>query len=165
MHISRPWRVLKKKTKASLEDYLASVMLLSDQDKSEEWGVNLLTVHSAKGLEFGHGFCSGTGGRDFSVPNEYEQGGLEEERRLMYVVATRAKRRLYLLAALMRRRYGSYESHLPSRFIEDDGGYCGERTRSPEKSSIQRNTYGRKDQEKLLESVAFRGEITKSEKP
>lgn len=149
---------------ASLEDYLASVMLLSDQDKSEEGGVNLLTVHSAKGLEFDTVFVAGLEEGIFPSQMSMNEGGLEEERRLMYVAATRAKRRLYLSAALMRRRYGSYESHLPSRFIEEMEDTV-EKEQEVREESIQRNTYGRKDQEKLLESVAFRGEITKSEKP
>lgn len=147
----------------TLEDYLASVTLLSDQDKSEEGGVNLLTVHSAKGLEFDTVFVAGLEEGIFPSQMSMDEGGIEEERRLMYVATTRAKKRLYLSAAAERRRYGSYESHFTSRFIEEMEGTV-EKEQEVREESIQRNTYGRKDQEKLLESVAFRGGITKMEK-
>jgi DNA helicase-2/ATP-dependent DNA helicase PcrA len=104
---------------ASLEAFLDSIMLLSEVD---EWdaqadGVTLMTLHSAKGLEFPVVFLTGLEegvfphARSMNDPDE-----LEEERRLCYVGITRAQRRLYLSYALHRRIQG-YGQGEPSRFL------------------------------------------------
>ncbi len=106
----------------TLSDFLADVALVSDVDNLAE-GTNaptLLTLHSAKGLEFPVVFIVGLEegllphSRSLDDPDQ-----LAEERRLMYVGVTRAKDRLYLTHASRRAHYGSYESTWPSRFLEE----------------------------------------------
>ncbi len=105
-----------------LSEFLENVALISDQDTLTE-GNNvptLLTLHAAKGLEFGVVFIVGLDdgilphSRSFSEPEE-----MEEERRLFYVGITRAKERLYLLRAERRGGRGYAEDTTPSRFLED----------------------------------------------
>ena len=106
----------------SLSDFLADVALVSDVDNLPEEvdAPTLLTLHSAKGLEFPVVFITGLEdgllphGRSWEDPE-----GLAEERRLLYVGITRAKDRLYLTYAFRRARYGAYEPNVPSRFLED----------------------------------------------
>ncbi len=106
----------------TLTDFLETVALISDQDTLSE-GKNaptLLTLHAAKGLEFGAVFIVGLDdgllphSRSFDDPES-----MEEERRLFYVGITRAKDRLYLLRALRRGGRGYAEETLPSRYLED----------------------------------------------
>lgn len=82
--------------------------------------VQLMTVHAAKGLEFDTVFITGLEEGLFPHENALtEVDGLEEERRLMYVAITRARRRLYLTHARMRRLHGQPRYGLPSRFLEE----------------------------------------------
>jgi len=114
----------------TLEDFLENVALVSDQDtiKDEVNAPTLLTLHAAKGLEFGAVFIIGLDdgilphSRSFDEPEE-----MEEERRLFYVGITRAKDRLYLVRALRRGGRGFSEEALPSRFLDDipDGVLVG----------------------------------------
>jgi DNA helicase-2/ATP-dependent DNA helicase PcrA len=106
----------------ALTDFLETVALISDQDTLSE-GKNaptLLTLHAAKGLEFGAVFIVGLDdgilphSRSFDDPES-----MDEERRLFYVGITRAKDRLYLLRALRRGGRGYAEETLPSRFLDD----------------------------------------------
>jgi DNA helicase-2/ATP-dependent DNA helicase PcrA len=106
----------------TLTDFLENVALISDQDTLAE-GKNaptLLTLHAAKGLEFGSVFIVGLDdgilphSRSFDEPEE-----MEEERRLFYVGITRAKDRLYLLRAMRRGGRGYAEDTVESRFLED----------------------------------------------
>ncbi|MDL2310919.1 UvrD-helicase domain-containing protein [Peptostreptococcaceae bacterium OttesenSCG-928-C18] len=106
----------------SLEDYLASVSLLSDVDKTEEGGkgVSLMTIHAAKGLEYKIVFL--TGMEEGLFPSErsiYERDGLEEERRLCYVAVTRAEEKLYITSSMTRRVFGNTMTKKESRFIEE----------------------------------------------
>jgi DNA helicase-2/ATP-dependent DNA helicase PcrA len=107
----------------SLEAFLDMVALLTDVDegmKDARGRVTLMTLHMAKGLEFPVVFITGMEegvfphGRAYIDPEE-----LEEERRLCYVGVTRAKKRLFLSAALQRRLYGGESFNLPSRFLEE----------------------------------------------
>ena len=106
----------------TLEEFLENVALVSDQDtiKDEMNAPTLLTLHAAKGLEFGAVFITGLDdgilphSRSFDEPEE-----MEEERRLLYVGITRAKDRLYLVRALRRGGRGFAEETLPSRFLDD----------------------------------------------
>ncbi|MDO5687062.1 MAG: 3'-5' exonuclease [Neisseria sp.] len=85
-----------------------------------EDAVQLMTIHAAKGLEFDAVFLSGI--EEGLFPSEYalnEAGGLEEERRLMYVAITRARQRLYLSAAQQRFLHGQRHYPLPSRFVDE----------------------------------------------
>lgn len=105
-----------------LQAYLENAALYSegDDDDSSEDYVRLLTIHSAKGLEFGTVFLIGVeegifpGIRSMDSPEN-----IEEERRLMYVAITRAKRKLFLLTARSRILFGQTQELMPSRFIKE----------------------------------------------
>jgi len=106
----------------SLIAFLENVALVSDTDAlpTEAKQVTLMTLHSAKGLEFPVVFI--TGMEDNLLPHASavaERNGEEEERRLCYVGITRAKEELVLTYAEMRRRYGLADFADPSRFIEE----------------------------------------------
>ena len=105
----------------SLDEFLENVALVSDQDTIAEGNVpTLLTLHAAKGLEFGAVFIVGLD--DGILPHSRsfdEPEGMEEERRLFYVGITRAKDRLYLTRAIQRGGRGSAEETYPSRFLDD----------------------------------------------
>ena len=106
----------------SLEEFLENIALVSDfgQYKDVEDCVNVMTLHSAKGLEFDVVFLTGMEENVFphfrSIDNEDE---LEEERRLCYVGITRAKEKLYLLNTKRRTLYGRTDMNEPSRFISE----------------------------------------------
>ncbi|MDO5689266.1 MAG: 3'-5' exonuclease [Tissierellia bacterium] len=106
---------------ADLEDYLASVSLMADVDKTSDVksGVQLMTVHAAKGLEFDVVFLTGLEEGLFPSKFALDEGRLEEERRLFYVAVTRARKKLYLTATSLRRVYGELIQSKPSRFIEE----------------------------------------------
>lgn len=107
----------------SLEDYLATVTLLSDVDKTDDssTGVSLMTIHAAKGLEYKIVFLTGLEEGLFPSERSMEEDGLEEERRLCYVALTRAEEKLFLTSCNSRRVFGKYVTHKPSRFIEEMG--------------------------------------------
>lgn len=106
-----------------LSDYLSEVSLLTDQDSDngeDDSKVTIMTVHSAKGLEFGTVFVVGLEENLFPSPmctNSVK--GLEEERRLFYVAITRAEHYCFLSYAKTRFRYGKMDFCTPSRFIRD----------------------------------------------
>lgn len=106
----------------TLTDFLADVALVSDVDNLSETvdAPTLLTLHSAKGLEFSVVFITGL--EDGMLPHSRSLDDAEqmaEERRLMYVGLTRAKDRLYLTYAFTRTRYGDNDFNVPSRFLDD----------------------------------------------
>ena len=108
----------------AVEQLLETASLQSDQDelknKEEQDAVRLMTIHSAKGLEFAHVFISGL--EEGLFPHErLDDTGIdhEEERRLFYVALTRAIKRLYLTYAHMRTIYGSQRVNIPSSFLND----------------------------------------------
>ena len=107
----------------SMSDYLQEVALLTDLDdgdKDSETKVSLMTVHSAKGLEFPTVFIVGLEENIFPSPmscNSMRE--LEEERRLLYVAITRAEKHCIMTTAQNRFRYGRVEFDTPSRFIKD----------------------------------------------
>ena len=107
----------------SLSDYLQEVALLTDLDSnsdSDEPKVTLMTIHSAKGLEFDTVFVVGMEENIFPSPMAIESPrGLEEERRLFYVAITRAQRHCILTFAQNRIHYGRLEFDSPSRFLKD----------------------------------------------
>ncbi len=113
------------KTEEGIEHFLEDAALASDQDelmKNKE-AVKLMTVHAAKGLEFGYVFITGL--EDDLFPHKkLNNGGFderqeEEERRLFYVALTRAKKKLYLSYASVRTIFGSKQVNVPSEFIFD----------------------------------------------
>ncbi len=102
--------------------FLQEVSLVSELDSIDSDGeyVTLLTMHSAKGLEFPVVFVTGMEEGLFpSVRTIEEVGGLEEERRLAYVAITRAKKKLYLTNATSRRSYYGPDYHMASRFLKE----------------------------------------------
>ncbi len=106
----------------SLTDFLEEISLIADITDHKEDGdvVTLMTIHSAKGLEFDVVFLIGMEDGIFPHQNSFcEDGGLEEERRLCYVGITRAKERLYITNAKRRMLYGKDVVNPPSRFIKE----------------------------------------------
>ncbi|HMM16058.1 MAG TPA: 3'-5' exonuclease [Petrimonas sp.] len=106
-----------------LVDFLSEVSLLTDQDMGDDDGnekVTLMTVHSAKGLEFNHVFVVGMEEDLFpSSMAKFEPRGLEEERRLFYVAITRAKKTCTVTFARSRFRNGSTNATRESQFLKD----------------------------------------------
>jgi DNA helicase-2/ATP-dependent DNA helicase PcrA len=106
-----------------LQSFLSHAALEAGETQGEEWDdcVQLMTLHSAKGLEFPLVFMAGM--EDGLFPHQrsvQESGGrLEEERRLCYVGMTRAMEQLYLTYAEVRRMWGSESYSRPSRFIDE----------------------------------------------
>ena len=106
----------------SLEDFLMEISLLTDLNDNKEDinGVSLMTLHSAKGLEFDVVFIIGLEEGIFPHVNSFDEvEGLEEERRLFYVAITRSKEHLYLINARRRLIFGEISSNPPSRFIKE----------------------------------------------
>jgi DNA helicase-2/ATP-dependent DNA helicase PcrA len=113
----------------SLRAFLEEISLLSDIDTMEDAGdtVTLMTLHSAKGLEFPVVVVTGLEEGLLPHASSLDQiAGLEEERRLFYVGMTRAEDRLYLTAASNRRRFGGYEPMMASRFLRELPDACVE---------------------------------------
>jgi DNA helicase-2/ATP-dependent DNA helicase PcrA len=113
---------LAAEERSELELYLDQVALISDLDGYEdrEDRVSLMTVHSAKGLEFPIVFLVGMEERIFPhASSSRDEAGLEEERRLCYVAMTRAMEHLFLTCAAERFRYGDRSYQSPSRFLQE----------------------------------------------
>lgn len=106
----------------SLGSYLQQITLLTDADEKDPNAdtVKLMTIHAAKGLEFSCVFAAGLEEMLFpSAMSINTREELEEERRLFYVVITRAKKRLWITYANTRYRFGSLVQNEPSRFIDE----------------------------------------------
>lgn len=123
----------------SLGSYLQQITLLTDSDDKDPNAdtVKLMTIHAAKGLEFTCVFAAGL--EEMLFPNALainSKEELEEERRLFYVVITRAKRKLWITYANTRYRFGQLVQNEPSRFIDElpdehlDRGFAGGGTRN-----------------------------------
>ena len=110
-----------------LPDFLSEVSLISDLDESDDGGdkVTLMTIHSAKGLEFDTVFVVGMEENLFPSAMSYESPrAIEEERRLFYVAITRAEKNCVLSFARSRFRFGSMEFSSPSRFLRELDPKC-----------------------------------------
>ena len=119
---------------ASLEGYLEDIALISDIDNYNESAdqVVLMTIHSAKGLEFPYVFLIGMEEGVFpSEMSKYSEADLEEERRLAYVGITRAKKELYISNSVTRMLYGRTQRNESSRFLREIEPEYLEETRSP----------------------------------
>jgi len=105
----------------TLSGFLQEISLYSDQDalREEQSLVTLMTLHNAKGLEFGAVFMIGMEEGVFPHARSIEEQGVEEERRLAYVGMTRAKERLTLTHASSRSLWGARAHNLPSRFLDE----------------------------------------------
>lgn len=116
----------------NLPKFLEDVALLTDQDKKEEDSdyVTLMTIHSAKGLEFPYVYIVGLEENLFpGIQSLSTREDLEEERRLFYVALTRAETKLILSHAESRYRWGNITLSEPSRFIEEIDPSLIERTK------------------------------------
>jgi DNA helicase-2/ATP-dependent DNA helicase PcrA len=125
---------------ATLDDYLAQTSLATDFDEKDINAdrITLMTLHTAKGLEFPVVFIAGLEQGLFPLSRtEYDRDEEEEERRLFYVGITRAKERLYLTMAKRRMKFGEVSYQLPSNFLaEIDNKYLNYPNR-PKKPIVQ----------------------------
>jgi DNA helicase-2/ATP-dependent DNA helicase PcrA len=154
----------EEQTEATLEEWLQQVMLSTDMDKEEQTGdddrVTLMTVHSAKGLEFEHVFIVGMEDNLFPSQRAAESlEGIEEERRLFYVALTRAKRDAVLSYAGMRFKWGNMEMTRPSCFLREiDATYLENPIEEPTARVVGSETLSsRWGGERLLYGVPSRG--------
>src|SRR5881394_2548114 len=117
--VAREWREQAQDT--TLSAFLQQISLYSDQDaiRGDTSLVTLMTLHNAKGLEFRAVYLIGMEEGIFPHSRSIEEQGIEEERRLCYVVMTRAQERLTLLHASSRMLYGGRNHNLPSRFLDE----------------------------------------------
>ena len=160
---------------ATVEEWLQNVMLMTDMDKDDPEDSNkvtLMTVHSAKGLEYKYVYIVGMEENLFPSQRASESAdGMEEERRLFYVARTRAKVSATISFAEMRFRWGSMEFSHPSRFlreidpryIDSDVDFSAEASRRPAgdggTSAIDelRRRFDYRFQQKRQEGAAGRG--------
>ena len=115
-------RLVEQNPEKRLRDYLERVMLFTQNDREEESvsnQVTLMTLHSAKGLEFPYVFLVGMAEGVFPNQRSLDESGEEEERRLCYVGITRAREELTLSMARRRKRYREEVSQTMSRFLND----------------------------------------------
>jgi len=139
------WSFLEDNPDAGLDDFLERISLLTDIDtwKDEKNTVSLMTVHNSKGLEFESVIIVGLEEGIFPHINSLDdRAKREEERRLCYVGATRAKKFLYLTAAECRMRHGFYQENEQSRFIWEllgDEGDWEDEDPYPEKPTRAKN--------------------------
>lgn len=106
----------------TIVDFLTEVALVSDADDLDDasGSVSLMTLHTAKGLEYDAVFLTGV--EEDLIPHRIsagEPGGPQEERRLFYVGITRARKRLYLSLAMTRAQFGEVSVAMPSRFLQE----------------------------------------------
>ena len=133
----------------SLAAFLAHASLEAGEHQagSGQDALQLMTVHSAKGLEFHSVFLSGLEEGLFPHDNSRnEAGGLEEERRLMYVALTRARRRLYLSFAQSRMLHGQTRYNIPSRFLQEIPENLLKWLQSVQKAAIRQQGWGTRNQ-------------------
>ena len=111
----------KSNPQATLEDYMENVALVTDLDSQDNGAgaVSLMTLHSAKGLEFRNVFITGMDEGIFPSHRSVEENKVEEERRLCYVGITRARVRLYLTHAARRFLYNDTRPYAPSSFLDE----------------------------------------------
>ncbi len=125
---------------AKIGDYLQQITLASSSDEEEEGNyVTIATIHAVKGLEFENVFICGLEDGILPVSRaSFSNLELEEERRLMYVSITRAKKNLYLTRACSRFMYGQRKRTIQSRFVTEVASFLGINNRSVSKSKEER---------------------------
>ncbi len=105
---------------SELVRHLTLMNTLERQNEAQEQDqVSLMTLHAAKGLEFGHVFLIGMEEGILPHQNSIDADSVEEERRLAYVGVTRAERSLTISYARSRKRYGEQQGTTPSRFLDE----------------------------------------------
>lgn len=144
----------------NLNDFLEEISLIADisEHQDDDNVITLMTLHSAKGLEFPIVFIIGMEEGIFPHQNAFLEGdqGIEEERRLCYVGFTRAKERLYLTNAKKRMLYGKTTANAPSRFISEINGDVLETV----SSSVKEEKVLNKDELYCNEDVSYnKGDI------
>ena len=147
-----------------LTAFLAHATLESGERQADEFeeAVQLMTLHSAKGLEFPLVFIVGVEEGMFpSLQSAEEPGRLEEERRLCYVGMTRAMEKLYMTHAESRRLYGKESYNRPSRFLKELPNECLEEVRLRTQVSWQNTTpvqgrFSHDKQQDSFESTGFK---------
>lgn len=108
---------------SGISDFMQSVALVSDTDNMDDDNyVSIATIHAVKGLEFDNVFIIGLEEGIFPTQRAINSGDIEEERRLMYVAITRAKKKLFVLNARNRYRFGQTEYFPKSRFVSEMSG-------------------------------------------
>lgn len=133
----------------TLAQFMTQVALLSDVDKEKKTdGVSLMTIHSAKGLEYDHVYLVGLNETVMPSHLAINEGGEEEERRLMYVAITRAAKELHLSSSVTARRFGQTESFMPSRFIDE---LEGEIVKEQENTQMKQKVEFRESYDKSLD--------------
>ncbi len=154
---------------ASLEGFLEEVALIADIDNYDEAAdaVTMMTMHSAKGLEFPYVFIVGL--EEGIFPGEqsrYDPAELQEERRLCYVGITRAKKKLYLTRAEFRMLFGQTRRNKPSRFLEEVGEELLEASQSARQSrSYLKSDWGTPERkQRFADEVKSAPRIKKLEK-
>ena len=161
--------------RATVEEWLQSLMLTTDMDKKENEEednnrVTLMTVHSAKGLEYDFVYVVGCEENLFPSQRALETvDGIEEERRLFYVALTRAKSLATLSCVDMRFKWGNMEFSKPSRFlteIDEQFVECDFNLRKPrgEQGSVK-VVGGRGNEESALDALRRRFDVRHQQKP
>ena len=138
-------KAVAKNDNADMGDAVVRLVLMDLLERQEEEDetdrVQMMTLHSAKGLEFPHVFLMGMEEELLPYRNAVEEGNVEEERRLAYVGITRAKRTLAITLARKRKQYGELIECAPSRFLEelpeDDLEWQGRGDDDPKKNVAQ----------------------------
>ncbi len=135
-------RLAEEFSTRTMDEFLENIALVADQDTITDANApTLLTLHAAKGLEFGAVFIVGMD--DGIIPHSRsfdDPAQMEEERRLFYVGITRAKDRLYLIRAIQRGGHGAPEVSEPSRFLNDiPTDLLAEKSRTGRSSSSSRS--------------------------
>ncbi|MDE0471505.1 MAG: UvrD-helicase domain-containing protein [Ekhidna sp.] len=149
----------------SLGSFLQEVALLTDEDRNDKTdeAVTLMTIHMAKGLEFGYVFIVGL--EEDLFPSQMRlssRADLEEERRLFYVAITRAKQKVFLSYALNRYRFGRLKDCEPSRFLDEldpqflkvNRRFSSKKPASPAASYVTRNFVNRIKKEGTVKKFA-----------
>lgn len=135
----------KESEDPTLSGFLERIALASDVDAydPEQGAVSLMTVHTAKGLEFPVVFVTGLEEGVFPHARSIDDdSAIEEERRLCYVAVTRAMRRLYLSRVRLRRLSGQQLGGTPSRFLRDLPAECVQSVIQPRPAYLDENTRG-----------------------
>ena len=138
-------KAVEKNDSADMGDAVARLVLMDLLERQEEEDetdrVQMMTLHSAKGLEFPHVFLMGMEEELLPHRNAVDEGNVEEERRLAYVGITRAKRTLAITRARKRKQYGELIECSPSRFLDelpaDDLEWQGRGDDDPKKNVAQ----------------------------
>lgn len=162
----------------TLTDFLLDVALLTDPDKDEDDPnkVSLMTIHSAKGLEFPYVFVVGL--EENLFPSQmalHSRTELEEERRLFYVAITRAEKHAFLSYAQLRYKWGNVQNCEPSRFIDEiDEQYLELPSQPPKRRGMvpdfskARSGYFKKStpvKQKIPENMKKLSQVSKNAKP